>query len=190
MKLGQWFGRCALAILVSSVVLLGLATGAIAGLDDDNFDGNIFALYGGNGSLVPPSVKLSEAYERRDRATLIVFYLDDSRDCKRYSTLVSKLQAYYGRAADILPIDVDTIRPKATYAPDEAGYYWHGRVPQTVVLNQANEVVFDRDGQVPFEDTDDALREVFDLLPRSESVELKRRSFNEVNAELEATTED
>ena len=102
--------------------------------------------------------------------------------------MVSKLQAYYGRATDILPIDVDTILPQTTYAPNEVGYYWHGRVPQTVVLNLANEVVFDRDGQVPFEATDDALREVFDLLPRSESVELKRRSVNEVNTELETTS--
>ncbi|MEM1370294.1 MAG: thioredoxin family protein, partial [Cyanobacteria bacterium P01_H01_bin.15] len=39
-------------------------------------------------------------------------------------------------------------------------------------------------GQVQYEAIDDVLREVFDLLPRTESVELKRRSFNAFNAEL------
>ena len=43
---------------------------------------------------------------------------------------------------------------------------------------------FDEQGQIPYEEVDDTLREVFDLLPRSESVELKRRSFNEFNYEL------
>ena len=81
--LGQWFGRWAIALLSLVLALLWLAPGAIAGPNDDNFDGNIFALYGGNGSLIPPPVKFSEAYKRSDRATLLVFYLDDSRDCKR-----------------------------------------------------------------------------------------------------------
>ncbi|MGL6339366.1 MAG: thylakoid membrane photosystem I accumulation factor, partial [Waterburya sp.] len=43
-------------------------------------------------------------------------------------------------------------------------------------------VVYDGKGQVPYEEIDDVLREVFDLLPRSESVVLKRRSFNEFNS--------
>ena len=38
--------------------------------------------------------------------------------------------------------------------------------------------------QVPYEKIDDKLREVFDLLPRTDSVQLKRRSFNELNSEL------
>jgi hypothetical protein len=45
-------------------------------------------------------------------------------------------------------------------------------------------VVYDGLGNVKYEDVDDVLRKVFELLPRSESVELKRRSFNEFNAEL------
>ena len=31
---------------------------------------------------------------------------------------------------------------------------------------------------------DDEFRKVFDLLPRTESIELKRRSFNEFSSEL------
>ncbi|MEN8443536.1 MAG: thioredoxin family protein, partial [Cyanobacteria bacterium J06555_13] len=47
-----------------------------------------------------------------------------------------------------------------------------------------NNLVFNEAGQVPYEKIDDLLRTVFDLLPRTESVELKRRPINEVNTEL------
>ena len=51
-----------------------------------------------------------------------------------------------------------------------------------MILNQKGKVVYDGKGQVPYEEIDDSLRKVFDLLPRSESVTLKRRSFNEFNS--------
>ena len=57
-------------------------------------------------------------------------------------------------------------------------------MPQTVLINQQGEVVINEKGQVPFEKIDDVFREVFDLLPRSESAELKRRIVNEINVEL------
>ncbi|NET54244.1 MAG: thioredoxin family protein, partial [Merismopedia sp. SIO2A8] len=47
-----------LVAIFSSMLLLGTPP-ALAGLDDDRFDGNIFALYGGNGSLVPPRITLA-----------------------------------------------------------------------------------------------------------------------------------
>ncbi len=156
---------------------------ALAGLKDDHFDGNIFVLYGGNGSLVPPKVKLAASLAS-ENPTLLVFYVDDSSDCKQYAPVVSQLQAFYGRAADIIPVNVDTIVPKSSYAPTEPGYYYKGVVPQVLVFNQSGKVVLNKKGQVPFEQVDDTFREVFNLLPRSESVELKRRSVNEFNTEL------
>ncbi|MGH8003006.1 MAG: thylakoid membrane photosystem I accumulation factor, partial [Brasilonema sp.] len=66
----------------------------------------------------------------------------------------------------------------------EPGYYYSGSVPQVIVFNQSGEVVLNKKGQVPFEEIDDKFREAFDLLPRSESVPLKRRAFNEFNSEL------
>ena len=86
---------CVLSILLAAlswIQLLGVPP-ALASLNDDRFDGNIFALYGGNGALVPPKVTLAQAL-RRDKPVLLVFYLDDSRDCKQYSTVVSQLQAF------------------------------------------------------------------------------------------------
>ena len=57
-------------------------------------------------------------------------------------------------------------------------------IPQTVILDSEGKKIFDGKGQVKYEAVDDVLREVFNLLPRSESVELKRRIVNEFNEEL------
>jgi thiol-disulfide isomerase/thioredoxin len=176
------------AIAISSVALLVslvfIAPPAWAVLTDDHFDGNIFPLYAGNGSLVPPRVTLRETLQQQQRPSLLVFYIDDSSDCKEYVSTVSQLDSFYGRAANFIPIIVDSIPPKSTYSPDEPGYYYKGYVPQTILLDQSGKVVLDANGVIPFEQVDDAFRKVFDLLPRDQSVELKRRPVNEVNTEL------
>ncbi|MEM6451725.1 MAG: thylakoid membrane photosystem I accumulation factor [Cyanobacteria bacterium P01_D01_bin.105] len=174
--------------LVSVLTLAGLlwsfsAGPALAGLEDDNYDGNIFALYAGNGSIVPPRYSLAQSFQQ-DKPTLLFFYVDDSRDSKRFASVVSQLQAPYGRAANFIAISADSIPAKTSYNTSEPGYYFKGAVPQTVVFTADNAVVLDEVGQVSYELIDDKLREVFDLLPRTESVELKRRPINEVNSEL------
>ena len=177
------FLTCLTSLLTFFLFILPLITpAALAGLNDDRFDGNIFALYGGNGSLVPPRVDLADTL-KQSRPALLVFFLDDSKDCKLFSTVVSELQRYYGRAANFIPVNVDSIWSE-TDDPTQAGYYYKGYVPQTVLIDQSGEVVLDEKGQVAFEKVDDRFREVFDLLPRSESVELKRRIVNEINTEL------
>jgi hypothetical protein len=113
-----------------------------------------------------------------------VFYVDDSSDCKNFASVVSQLQAFYGRAASFMPIDVDALPLKSSYTTTEPGYYYQGYVPQTVLLDQSGKVALNAKGRIPFEQVDDAFRRVFDLLPRSESVELKRRPVNEINTEL------
>lgn len=170
-------------LLVVGFLVTSYPASAFAGLNDDRYDGDIFALYAGNGSLVPPKVAFEETFKRQ-RPALLVLYVDDSSDCKQYSTVVSQLQAFYGRAADFLPIRVDSLPQKATYQPTEAGYYYKGFVPQTILFNASGKVVLNETGIIPFEQVDDRFREVFDLLPRSESVELRRRPVNELNTEL------
>ncbi len=169
-------------LLLSCLFLLSMPP-ALASINDDRFDGNIFVLYGGNGSLVPPKVTLAKSLAG-DRPTLLVFYVDDSSDCKQYAPVVSRLQASYGRVTDFIIINVDTIPSKLTYTPDEPGYYYEGVVPQVLVFNKSGEVVLNKKGQVPFEQVDDIFREVFNLLPRSESLELKLRPVNEFSTEL------
>ena len=180
--------------LAGMLVVMGLFIGlwasfgsapAWADLKDDNYDGNIFALYAGNGSIVPPRFTLPQSL-KQDKPTLLVFYVDDSRDSKQFSSVISQLQAPYGRAANFVAIAADSVPVKETYAPDEAGYYFAGAVPQTVLFDAEGKVLFNQVGQVPYEAIDDKMREVFDLLPRTESVELRRRPINEVNGELVA----
>ncbi len=181
----SWQRLCTRFLLLLGCLffLLGMPS-ALAGIKDDSYEGNVFVLYGGNASLVPPKVKLEKSLQQSKRATVLVLYLDDCSDCKQYAPVVSRLQAFYGRATNIIPVNVDAIPPKSTYAPGEAGYYYKGVVPQVVVFNQAGKIVLNKKGQVPYEEIDDTLREVFDLLPRSESVELKRRPVNELSSEL------
>lgn len=177
------FSRRYLVLLVALFCVLFAASPALAGINDDKFDGNIYALYGGNGSLVPPRVTLADSLKRKKPA-ILVFFVDDSSDCKQFASVVSGVQAFYGRAADILPINVDTMPVKSSYETTEPGYYYSGVVPESVIIDGSGNVVLDAKGQVPFETIDDAFRKVFDLLPRTESKELKRRSFNEFNSEL------
>jgi len=173
-----------LTLISLTVLVWGLLSGSSwAGLQDDRYDGNIFALYGGNGSLVPPKVSLSQSL-RSDRATLLLFYVNDSRDCKQFATTISQLQGYYGRVTDFIPIDVDALPLGAEFSATDHGYYYKGRVPQTLIFDRQGQLRQDVVGAVPFETLDDTLREVFDLLPRSESVELRPRPINEINVEL------
>lgn len=151
-----------------------------ASINDDRYDGNIYILYGGNGSLVPPRMDLPTSL-KREKPAILVFYVDDSSDCKQFSIVVTRLQEFYGRAASIIPVSVDSFTD-SEYTPEEPAYYYSGVVPETVILDQKGKVVYDGQGQVPYEEIDDVLREVFDLLPRSESQVLKRRSFNEFNS--------
>lgn len=184
-KAAYRFGQ-ALGLVCAALVLwlgLGGQPEAFAGLTDDNYDGNIFALYAGNGSLVPPRVSLEQSL-KYGKPAIVVIYVDDSSDCKKFASVISQLQAPYGRAANFIPVMADSIPVKASYEPDEPGYYFHDAVPQTLIFNAQGELMFDEIGTVSYEAIDDVMREVFDLLPRSESEELRRRPINEVNTEL------
>lgn len=177
-----WQRLTSCLLILGCLFLLSMPS-ALAGINDDHFDGNIFVLYSGNGSLVPPKVTLAASL-KSDRPTLLIFYVDDSSDCKRYAAVVSRLQSMYGRAADFIVVNVDTMPSKSSYESTEPGYYYEGVVPQVIVFNQSGNLVLREKGQVPLERIDDRLREVFDLLPRSESLELKRRRVNEFSTEI------
>lgn len=169
--------------ILAIVCSLLLTTPAWANIDDDKYDGNVFVLYAGNGSLVPARISLADSLKTK-KPSYIVFYIDDSRDCKQYSGVMSQMQAYYGKAASFIPVTPDSLELDRKYNNTEEGYYYKGVVPQTVIIDGEGKVRLDEIGQVSFEKIDDTFREVFNLLPRKESVALKRRSFNEYNSEL------
>ncbi|MCM1982936.1 thylakoid membrane photosystem I accumulation factor [Lyngbya confervoides] len=177
-----WIARILTFCLIVTLTISPLSP-AWAGLQDDHFDGNIFALYAGNGALIPPKTTLAQSLQS-NKPTLLTFFVDDSRDCKQFASVVSRLQGYYGKVSDIIPISSDTLLAEQRYRPDEPGYYFQNVLPQTILFNAQGNIVANWSGVVPFETIDDRYRELFDLLPRSQSVELKRRPLNEINASL------
>lgn len=132
---------------------------------------------------MPPKVTLEKS-RQSDRATLLLFYVNDSRDCKQFASTISRLQGSYGRVTDFIAIDVDALPFGAQFASNEAGYYYKGRVPQTLIFDRQGQLRQEFIGTVPFETLDDTFREIFDLLPRSQSLELRPRPVNEINVEL------
>ena len=51
--------------LITTILIIGCLASftqpAFAGIDDDRYDGNVFVLYAGNGSLVPARVSLADS---------------------------------------------------------------------------------------------------------------------------------
>jgi thiol-disulfide isomerase/thioredoxin len=176
----QFISKC---LLLTVCLCFLIIQPVFAGAFDDRYEGNIFVVYAGNGSLVPPRETLPTALSEH-KPIFMIFYVDDSSDCKQYASTMNQVQAFYGRPSEIIPVNVDAITPKDKYEPTEPGYYYSGKVPQVVVFNQEGKVVLNKTGQIPFEEIDDKFRQMFDLLPRTESAQLKRRSFNEFSSEL------
>jgi hypothetical protein len=183
----QWHRQLRRQILtivsLSCLLYATLIQPAWAGLTDDNFDGEIFALYAGNGSIVPAKNDLTTTIAQ-GKAAVMVFYVDDSRDCKEFSINISNLQGLYSKVTNFIPVRVDSIPAKDSYEPSEPGYYYKGYVPQTVIFDTKGEVEFNQSGQVAFETLDDTMRSIFDLLPREQSAALKRQPLNEISGEL------
>ncbi|WP_445633439.1 Thioredoxin-like fold domain-containing protein [Nostoc sp. DSM 114161] len=182
-KLTGWrrlLSKCMLLVVCLFIISM---QPAYAGLNDDRYDGNMFVVYAGNGSLVPSKQTLAQALAEH-KPVFLAFYLDDSSDSKRYAISISRVQELYGRVVEIIPISVDSIPAKQTYDSTEPGYYYSGRVPQVLVFNRSGQVVLNKTGQVAFEDIDDEFRKIFDLSPRTETAQLKRRAFNEFSSEL------
>ena len=175
---------------IASCLSLGLLFGTVFGnaqpvqamLNDDSFDGNIFALYGGNGSIVPPRISLAQSLEK-GRPAMLVFYVDDSADCKRFSPILNLAQGFYGKTVSLIALSVDSLDlQKKSYAPTEEAYYYRGTVPQTVLIDGDGKVRFDRAGLFGFEELDSAIRGLLDL--PAAPPELKFRKTDKVINEL------
>ena len=164
------------------VLLLSLGTWsmapALAAIDDDRYDGSIFPLYASNGALVPPKVDLATAMQKQ-RPALLMFYVDDSRECKQNALVISQLQAFYRNNVSFIPISVDAISPTQTYQPSDASYYYNGAfVPQVVLIDFEGEVALNTIGEVPYEPIDDVLRPLFDLPDRPDNFEIERPKYS------------
>jgi hypothetical protein len=179
-------------ILVLTLLLVGLLAwpvGAWASLDNDRYDGNIFALYAGNGSLVPPRLTLAQSLADH-RVTLLVFYLDDSAVSKRFAGVVSELQRVWGNSIELMPLVTDPLQGRVDAGASDPLHYWRGVIPQVVVLGQEGQVVLDAPGQVEIDTIHAALSKATGLpLPPSSS-ERRMTSFNELNDGWQAVSPD
>ena len=179
------------ALLLLLAVSLGFGSAAKASLNDDRYDGNIFALYAGNGSLVPPRSSLALALEQQ-RVAVVVYYLDDSSVSKRFAAVVSELQRVWGNAIELIPLVTDPLLPaeqagkgaRARLPVGDPSRYWSGLIPQVVVFDQQGKVVFDASGQVSVDGINAALSQATGLPLPPLAAAGGLQSFNELNSEV------
>lgn len=170
-------------LLIALLLLLPGATPAWAGLDDDRYDGNIFALYAGNGSLVPPRSTLAEALAD-SRVAVVVYYLDDSSVSKRFAPVVSELQRQWGNSIELIPLVTDPLQDRKPAGAADPATYWKGTIPQVVVFDRGGKVVFDASGAVGSDAINSAISRATGIPLAAGAPALTTESFNELNAEV------
>jgi len=148
--------------------------------DTDSYDGNIYPIYAGNGSLVPPQSTLSESL-KNERVSVLVFYLDDSSTSKQFAPVVSGIKLLWSSSVDLIPLSIDELDNNDKKTFKDPGYYWHGKIPQTVILDGNGNVLLDQEGQVSFDDINNAITKGTGL--QKPDFNLTVKSFNEYNSE-------
>jgi hypothetical protein len=186
-RLRRTLGAVAALLLVLAVGL-GFGAAAEASLENDRYDGNIIALYAGNGSLVPPRSSLELALQEH-RVAVVVYYLDDSSVSKRFAPVVSELQRVWGNRLELIPLVTDPLRPGGKAAAGDLpsgdpSRYWSGLIPQVVVFDREGQVVFDASGQVEVDAINGAVSQATGLPLPAPSGLGSTRSFNELNSEV------
>ncbi len=168
-------------IFSSLLILFLLSVNPVYSARDTNsYDGNIFPIYAGNGSLVPPPSTLSESL-KNERTSVLVFYLDDSFDSKEFAPVVSGIKLLWSSSVDLIPIAIDEIDNDKKKTLKDPGYYWHGKIPQVVILDGKGNVLLDKEGQVSFDEINDAITKGTGL--KKPDFDLTVKSFNEYNSE-------
>ena len=163
------------------LILLILSVNPVYSARDTNsYDGNIFPIYAGNGSLVPPPSTLSESL-RNERTSVLVFYLDDSATSKQFAPVVSGIKLLWSSAVDLIPLSIDELDNDDKKTVNEAGYYWRGKIPQVVILDGKGNILLDKEGQVSFDEINDAITKGTGL--KKPDFDLTVKSFNEYNSE-------
>jgi thiol-disulfide isomerase/thioredoxin len=126
--------------LISCFVLWALPVWA--GVTDNKYEGDIFVIYGGNGSLVPPRTTLEEARKRKE-PVLLLFYVNDSKDCKAYAATITRLQVEFNRGVSFIVLQVDALQDLGA---SKSGQYFRGAVPHTVLFDRNGKVLFEKSG--------------------------------------------
>jgi hypothetical protein len=84
----------------------------------------------------------------------------------------------------LIPLTTDGLQGRPATGPKDPATYWNGSIPQVVVIGPDSRVVFDRDGQVPLAEINEAISSATGL-PAPELGDINQDgSFNEVNVEV------
>ena len=153
---------------------------ANASRDTNSYDGNIFPIYAGNGSIVPPQTTLEESL-KNGRVSVLFFYLDDSSDSKAMAPVISGLDLIWKNNIDLIALTTDELQSGVLESnPNQPKYYWNGLIPHTIILDSNGEVKFDKNGMVEIDDLNKIIGELkgIDIEDSTFSVE----SFNEYNS--------
>ena len=170
--------------LMTLLLCLGLwATPAEAALTTNSYDGNIYALYAGNGSLVPPRSTLEQAMAEQ-RPAVLVYYLDDAAASKQFAPVVSELQRLWGNSIELIPLATDPLQNRPDGGRTDPAHYWSGVVPQVVVFSADGSVLFNRDGQVPLLELNAAIGKATGRPLSPSQAGGTTVSFNELNSEV------
>ena len=176
-----YFTLILLRIFSSLLILFFLFVNPVnSARDTDSYDGNIYPIYAGNGSLVPPPSSLSESL-KNERTSVLVFYLDDSATSKQFAPVVSGIKLLWSSSVDLIPLSIDELDNNDQKTFKDAGYYWHGNIPQTVIIDGKGNVLLDEEGQVSFDQINDAISKATGL--EKPDFDLTVKSFNEYNSE-------
>ena len=168
-------------IFTSLLILFALSVNpAYSARDTNSYDGNIFPIYAGNGSLVPPQSTLSESL-KNERTSVLVFYLDDSATSKQFAPVVSGIKLLWSSSIDLIPVSIDEIDNEDKKTFKDPGYYWHGKIPQLVILDGKGNVLLDKEGQVSFDEINNAITKATGI--KKPDFDLTVKSFNEYNSE-------
>lgn len=174
-----------LACLVTGMVWLQPAwvQPAWAARDTNSYDGNIYALYAGNGSLVPPRTTLALALAEH-RPVVLAFFLDDSSDSKTLAPVFNELQRLWGQTAELILLTTDPLQNRPEQGLSDPAHYWKGTIPQVVLIDSQGKVVLDEAGQVDIDSINAALSTMTGLRPQGESRLSFSREVNELNSEI------
>ena len=169
------------AIMSLGLTILLMVSPALADRDSNSFDGNIYPIYAGNGSLVPPITTLAQSL-KEERTSVIVYYLDDSSTSKIFAPVVSGIQLIWGRTIDLIPLTTDELQGRVSNDPSDPAYYWHGNIPQVVVIDGQGHVLLDQEGQVSLEKINKVISASTGI--STPDIQLSIDSINEFNFEL------
>ena len=147
----------------------------------DSYDGNIFPIYAGNGSLVPPQTSLKESIQNK-RVSILFFYPDDSADSKALAPLIAGLDLIWKNNIDIIPLTTDELQNKDFTDPLEEGFYWNGYIPQTIILDETGSVKFDKNGLIDLDEVNKVISEIKGIKLENSSFTVE--SFNEYNSQI------